>query len=346
SYLPATIDSILQQTRTDFEILVFTDDCRQIRSWFKRQPDSRLRFILQGQLNLATVFNLGIKEARGEYIAFIQPGDLWHPQKLAKQISAFDRDPELGLVHSYSISIDLQGHLTGKPIEQGGFHPGLTREDLGFRGEILAQNRLNLSTVMVRRQCFMVAGLFDPDIAVIPDWEMWIRLGRYYSFRAVPEPLVYFRQYPTGSRYDCCQLEQDLQIAIEKVYARLPPERSTQKHLSYGYASLFLAEQTLYHKHPDAAVALNYLYQALEHDLWRSLTGEFCRLRWLVFVLSYRQSDRYGHLLLLMQTTGERLEFVVHKVRTYGQNIIDWMLEEEDSIGFWRNSWVKRQGKD
>ena len=341
-YLTATIDSILQQTYPDFEVLIFTDDCRQIRSWFKRQPDRRLRFILQG-LSLATAFNRGIAEARGKYIAFIQPGDLWHSHKLAQQVCALDRHPEFGLVHSYSISIDLQGYLTSKLVKPACLNTAISCQD--SRWEILVKNRLSLSTVMLRRQCFEVVGLFDPSLAVIPDWEMWIRLSRYYHFLAIDEPLVYLRQYPTGFRHDCSRLELDLQTAIEKIYAYLPHERSPQKHLSYGYASLFLAEQTLYHKHPNAAVARNYLYQALQHAPLLALTPEFCRLRWSLLTLPYRR-DRYPHLLLLTQTVVDRLQFVVNKARKCCQHIIDWMLEEEDSIVFWKNRKVKRHGKD
>ena len=321
-YLPATIDSILQQTYSDFEILVFTNDCRQIRLWFKRQSDYRLRFILQSELNLATAFNRGITEARGKYIAFIQPGDLWHTHKLAKQVFALDRYPEVGLVHSYSISIDLQGHLTSKLIKQGCPHTAQAPKNLFSRSEILAQNRLSLSTVMLRRQCFEVVGFFDPNLPIIPDWEMWIRLSRYYHFMAVEEPLVYFRQYPTGFRHDCSKLELDLQTAIEKIYARLPVERSKQKHLSYGYASLFLAEQTLYHKHPDPAVARNYLDRVFEHDFLLALTPEFCRLRWSLFTLSYRH-HRYRHLLVLTQTVINQLQFPINRAWESSQKIID-----------------------
>ena len=343
-YLPATIDSILQQTCSDFEVLVFTNDCRQIRSWFRRQPDCRLRFILQS-LSLATAFNRGIFEAKGKYIAFIQPGDLWHTHKLAKQITALDLHPEIGLVHSYSISIDLQGHLTSKLVKQGCPNTALASKDLFSRSEILAQNQLSLSTVMLRRQCFEIVGLFDPSLTVIPDWEMWIRLSLYYHFMAVDEPLVYFRQYPTGFRHDCSKLEPDLQTAIEKVYACLPLERSPQKHLSYGYASLFLAEQTLYHKHPNPAVARNYLYQALQHDFLLALTPKFCRLRWSLFTLSYRH-ERCRHLLVLTQTVINQLQFSINKAGERCQNIIDWILGEQDSIIFWKNRKVKREGKD
>ena len=83
-YLPATIDSLLRQTAENLEIIIFSDNYREIFPWFEREPDARLRFVLQSDLGQAHTYNQGVLEARGKYIAFVQSGDLWHPSKLQK----------------------------------------------------------------------------------------------------------------------------------------------------------------------------------------------------------------------------------------------------------------------
>ena len=344
-YLPATIYSILQQTDCSFEVLVFSDDYHQIYSWFQRQPDPRLRFILQNKFNLATTLNQGIIEARGRYISLIKTGDLWHPSKLQKQVSYLDRDSQVDLIHSPSISIARHSRSlyipTRKAVRSGIDTTGNWRKG----SEILAQNQLVLSSVMLRRSCFDKVGLFDPKLQITPDWEMWIRLSHYSEFIATAEPLVYCRQLQENRRENWLRLETDLQITIEKAYALLPCEPE-KKQRSYSYASLFLAQHVLQHKNPDSAVAHNYWYQALQHDSSIIFSAEFCRLRWIIFSLNCLQSDRYYQLKQLSQAMSDRLKSIVYKVREYSQKVVNWMLEEEESIIFWKNRKVKRQGKD
>ncbi|MEO1670770.1 MAG: glycosyltransferase [Cyanobacteria bacterium J06631_2] len=350
NYLPATVDSILQQSCDDFEIIVFSDDCRQLHSWFKRQPDCRLRFILQSNLGLATTLNEGILEARGKYIAFINPGDLWHPSKLQKQVSLLDRNSHVGLVHSESMLIDYLGHSTGKIIRSGCSNAVANTlvPDVLQRSEILAQNQFVFSSVMVRRDCFEKVGLFDPQLKIIPDWEMWIRLGDRHFSMTIAEPLVYCRQHQLSNQDNWLTLELDLQKIIEQVYALIPLEqeaREKQKQLSYSYASLFLAQEMLQHKTPDPLIARNYLYQALQHQPLICLSLEFCYLRWDVFALSCRQSDRYRDLVKLAQTLAAQIKAIAAKTRAQAQIMLNWMLEEEESINFWKSRKVKQQGK-
>jgi glycosyltransferase involved in cell wall biosynthesis len=346
-HLPATINSILQQTNDDFEILVFGEHLRQIPAWFKRQPDARFRFILQNNLGLATTLNQGILEARGKYVSFINAGDLWHPQKLQQQIFCLDRHPEIGLIHSGSALIDHQDHDTSKVVYSPSQNQSFVQKaiigpirNLLQPSEMLAQNQIHRSSVMLRRSCFEVVGLFNPQLQVIPDWEMWIRLSNHTQFMAIAEPLVYCRQLPEyGSKYPsdnipehCLALETDLQKTIETVYAELPPELEQHKHRSYSYASLFLAQNILQHQNSDPAIAHNYLYQALEHDPLMFFSLDFSQLRWAIsrqlFLLHCQQSDRYRHLLRLIQDGSSRSKVIMLKTREFSQNILNWMTEE------------------
>lgn len=351
NYLPATIDSILKQSCGNFEVIVFSDDCRQLHAWFKRQPDCRLRFILQSNLGLATTLNQGILEARGKYIAFASPGDLWHPSKLQKQSSCLEYNELLGLIHSWSMSINHQGYSTGKIIKSG-YSDRTTNNllpDLLNCSEILAQNQFAFSSVMVRRHCFEYVGLFNPHLKIIPDWEMWIRLSDRYSSHVISEPLVYCRQDREGERDNWLALELDLQKTIEQIYALIPVEQESkakQKRLSYAYASLFLAHKVLQDKNPAPMIARNYLYQALQHEPLIFFSREFCHLRWVIFIFSCRQSDRFQYLLGSTMTLAQQLKMIATKTRSQAQIALNWMLEEEEGIDFWKNRKIKQQSKD
>lgn len=316
NYLPSTIKSILQQTYEEFEVLLVQDSYPQIRSWFESQFESkidpRLRFFSADNLSLAPVLNQGISATRGQYISFMSAGDLWHPTKLQQQIRCWADNPEISLIHSASWLIGHQGQDIGKivsPIKKELQDP-----------EILAQNQISLSSVMVCRSCFEMVGLFNPQLQTIPDWDLWIRLSNHGQFMAIAEPLVYCRQLREASPEYWLTLETDLHSMIETTYANLPPERSQQKHRSYGYASLFLAQNVLQQKNPDLAIVHNYCYQALEHDPYIFFSLKFCQLRWRIWRLHWRlflqQSDRYHRLRQFIQ---EVINRVLHKTKNLSQ---------------------------
>lgn len=353
NYLPATIDSICQQTYKDFEICVFSRDRHSVSSWFKEQSDPRLQFFFSEDLNLAATLNRGILAAKGKYISFIRAGDLWHPQKLEQQIFALECHPEIGLIHTCSILLPPQRQATVEnvslpqhslPVKKT-FRP-IKALTLLQSSEILAQNQICLASVMVRRQCFETVGQFEPQLEAIPDWEMWIRLRKYYQFMAIAEPLVYCHQSFALSPNYWLTLEKNLHTIIETAYADLAPELEQQKHYSYSYASLFLARNILQTKNPDPAIARNYWYQALAQDPWLLLAPAFCQLRWEIFRLDCRQSNFSGRLPQLIAVTESRLLNIMHKISHFSHNLLNWMLEEEDNIHFWHSPKVKQQGKD
>jgi glycosyltransferase involved in cell wall biosynthesis len=192
TYLPVTIDNLVRQTFTDFEVLIVNDGSSDnIVEWFSQISDSpykskahrRLRLISQSNQGISQTRNLGIMEAKGEYVAFLDADDLWHPSKLQKQVSCLDRYPEISLVHSWLLLIDKLGKSTGKVLKynlSGWVEP-----------QLLERNQIGSPSVMIRRRCFDSVGLFDPKLRAIEDWDMWIRMSRRYQFMAIAEPLTY-----------------------------------------------------------------------------------------------------------------------------------------------------------
>ena len=88
NYLPQTLKSVLQQTFTDFEILIINDGSSDdIVEWSSQISDSRVKLISQINQGVSAARNTGIRNAQGEYIAFIDADDLWEPTKLEKQVT-------------------------------------------------------------------------------------------------------------------------------------------------------------------------------------------------------------------------------------------------------------------
>ncbi len=193
--LARTLDSLLGQRFADFELLLVDDmsageTLERAQSYALRDPRVQ---ILRGDFGgVAASVNAGSSEARGAYVALALPGDVWLPDKLARQVASLDRSPPgVGLVYTWSADIDVRGAVTGRLIaaeERGEVYTRLVYEN--FVG--------GPSTVLMRRDCLhRVGGLqcrplpgADSDCGPEVFFEFLLRMAELYSFELVPDFLV------------------------------------------------------------------------------------------------------------------------------------------------------------
>ncbi len=111
--LPHSIESVLSQTFQDFELIIVDDGSidktEKVVKKFQKK-DKRIFYYFQENKGPATTRNVGIKKAKGEYIAFLDSDDMWLSKKLEKQIRIFENsnNNELGCVFSYGIIRDIK----------------------------------------------------------------------------------------------------------------------------------------------------------------------------------------------------------------------------------------------
>ena len=198
------IKSVLNQTYQDFEIIVVddgsTDNTGEIIRGFK---DKRVKYIKKYKENKGSSVarNIGIKVARGKYIALLDSDDEWLPEKLDKQIKVLQSEsPEVGVVYSNLLYIDENGKNMSKfrnPKKEGYIY-----EDL------LGKNYVGTdSTLLIRKECFNRVGLFDDLLNTQQDWDMWIRIAKYYRFALIKVPLVKYRLHSN-------QISRNLELKI------------------------------------------------------------------------------------------------------------------------------------
>ena len=255
-HLNHTINSVLRQTYHNFEVLVYGDSTLAAQADFELIRDFRLRYIFSNNSGIFSAFNQGIAEAQGKYITFLKINDFWHLSKLQKQVDCLDKEPEVGLVYSWIVPVDAQGHCQGRMIKSAA-------EECS-RTDILQRNRIHYQSVMLRRDCFKKVGLFDLSLRRVQDWDLWIRLSCHYQFMAIAQPLVFCLQLPRNNQ-SWLVMETNLQQTIEKAYDRVNSVSKVLKNRSYAYASLHLAREVLQNQKPDPLIAGNYRRQALEH---------------------------------------------------------------------------------
>jgi glycosyltransferase involved in cell wall biosynthesis len=239
-YLPETVESVLKQTLTDFEVLIINDGSSDgIVEWASQIIDSRVRLISQENQGTATARNKGIVESKGEYIAFLDADDIWEPTKLEKQVQCLDNNPLVGLVDAWTAFIEENGNSTGLVMKHD------TEGDVYKEVVETCDSTVCCgSSPMIRRSCFDTVGLFDRE-SYIEDVDMWIRIAIRYHYAVVKEPLVKYRMHPNNKSKDCQSMFRGFRQLIEKTYKSLPTEILYLRPRSYGRLYVFLAWRSI-----------------------------------------------------------------------------------------------------
>ncbi len=285
TYLPESLESVLQQTFTDFEVLIVNDGSSDnIVQWANSLTDERVKFISQSNQGVSTARNLAISKASGEYITFLDADDLWHRTKLEKQVKFLDNNPTVGLVATWVILTDEQGNLGAEvkiDFKQG-----------NIRKELIEINAIPCGSIpMVRRNCFDKVGLFDPTLRFGEDWELWARVAADYDFGLIKELLVYYRQHSKNSSKNSQEILPDFDRLIEKMYSSVPKELLPIKNKTYGRMNLYIAWKSLENK--DYKGARDFCNRATKYYPQLQYTKNYLRLKMLILVKSKLNTDVY-----------------------------------------------------
>jgi glycosyltransferase involved in cell wall biosynthesis len=185
-YLAGAIRSVLGQTWNDLELVIVddgsTDDTPAVVQPFV--ADSRIHYHRTDGLGQSRAKNLGIELSRAPLIAFLDGDDEWLPQKLERQLPLF-ADPAVGVVYTQRVLMDEKGGEHATP--QAAVARGRIDNDL------LVTNPVCFSSVVVRRTVFETVGMFDPNLQLAIDYDLWLRVARHFEFDYVDEPLVRYR---------------------------------------------------------------------------------------------------------------------------------------------------------
>ena len=169
--IAASLDSVLQQTFSDFEIIVVNDGSPDTIDLEKiLQPyQSKIVYLKQQNKRAAGARNTAIAKARGEFLAFLDSDDIWLPDHLAFQMQLFEENPALDLVYSNCISANNPTHpeefMSRCPSDGSATFLSLVRETC----------QIPISTVVARKNALVRAGLFDESLPRCDDYDMWLR---------------------------------------------------------------------------------------------------------------------------------------------------------------------------
>ncbi len=282
TYLPKTVESVLKQSFTDFEVIIVNDGSSDnIEQWVNTITDNRIKLISQKNQGTAAARNTGIAHAKGEYLAFLDSDDLWEASNLEKQVYCLDNNPDVGLVYVWIASIDENGNHLGQIYgndEQGYIWEKMLQRNVIWSG----------SAAMVRRVCFEKSGVFDQSLKYSEDWDMWIRISRNYSFAVIKEPLVYYRFHPNNKSKNHTKIKNELRLIVEKSFQSVPFELLHLRNKTYSHINFITAWKSIKYHEPDCNQAEYYRNLALKHNprlLFSKqnfqLTRDIFLIRWL-----------------------------------------------------------------
>lgn len=268
------IESVLNQTYKDFEIIVVddgsTDNTEEVIKQFQKQ-DKRIKYLLhEKNRGGSAARNTGIKAVEGEYITFLDSDDEWLPEKLEKQIIMFQSlEDKIGFVYVGSF---IEEQNTGRKMIAK--RPFLKKPAHAYK-RMLAKNLPGTcSTIMVRSDIFTEVGGFDEQLTSQQDWDFSLRVARDYQIVCVPEYLV--RRYRQGDQISANlgQTMTGVKAFIGKHHGELEKRPWIYgKHLA-GLAQLqFLYSQKLGWRTALKALRLNLLQPKLILALTLSLLG-------------------------------------------------------------------------
>ncbi len=182
-YIRHAIKSVAEQTYPNVEIIVVDDGSTDNTKDLVTNNFPSVVYVYQENQGAAAARNLGIKNSTGEYLAFLDSDDIWLPEKIARQMAAIKKNPEIKIVHT-NIRVEVDGRMrdTVYPTDH---QAGRIFEEL-----LLQQGSVVCSTLLLRRECLEKVGYFDEELRTAEDVHLFLRLAYYYDFHFLNDALT------------------------------------------------------------------------------------------------------------------------------------------------------------
>lgn len=174
-YLPQTIESVLAQTYSNWELII-VDDCstddspRIIEDYALRYPGKIRAILLDKNVGQAAASNIGLGQARGEYISLIASDDVATPNRLEEAVAYLDAHPSVAAAFSKVAYIDGQGNPVIPAIDM--FNVQVT----DLRSQLLEQNLLCATSCTARTQVIQALRGVNPQLGHVEDYDLWLHM--------------------------------------------------------------------------------------------------------------------------------------------------------------------------
>ena len=252
-YIGQTVESVLNQTYSNFEVIVVDDGSTDGTKKALLKYASRLKYIFQSNSERGASRNKGLKESKGEFIAFLDSDDLWLPEKLNEEISQLLSNASAGVVYSDVDLIDANGNYL-KTIKRKGYQGNVTEQ-------LLCDNFISIGGHLIRTKLLrqINGSREERELSGSEDWEMWVRLSRITDFVYLPKSMVKIRTHDSNTMINPDGMNRSMTYALKLMessdYLSAPQKRllyKTKAHIQLINAINYCTA----HKSGDAVAAL------------------------------------------------------------------------------------------
>jgi len=180
--LPRTLDSVLAQSHPAFEVIVVDDASTDSTADLLDTYEHVKCVTFTQNQGVSAARNAGIRQASGEWIALLDSDDSWAIDKLARQVAAANREPEILIFHTDEIWI-----RNGVRVNPMGKH---AKPDGWVYEASLALCCVSPSSILLHRSVLQQCGMFDESLPACEDYDLWLRLFSRFPVRLIDEMLV------------------------------------------------------------------------------------------------------------------------------------------------------------
>jgi glycosyltransferase involved in cell wall biosynthesis len=212
-FVTQAIDSVLAQTVLPLQIIVVddgsTDDtCERLLPYLQH-----IQYVRQANQGVSATRNNGVREATGDFVAFLDADDVWHPRKLELQMEVFACHPDLALLGTGSFDWPTRAF---PEVAQDGPAP----EERVPWEQLVVKNYLVTSSVVARRAVLLQAGPFDTAMQGPEDRDLWLRVAELAPIANLHLPLMGYRQVPGSVSKQARRCQAGMRRILDKIGER------------------------------------------------------------------------------------------------------------------------------
>lgn len=270
NYLRRALDSVLAQETRPHEIIVIDDGSTDDTPNILKEYGSQIVVKRTANAGVAASRNEALRMATGNFVAFLDHDDRWFKNKLKKQLEAFDRYPEVGVVccnfavrHTHSGN-RMMKHFSGlRHRDALNFNAPLAGDV--FRHLIHEHFVGTTSTPLIRRDVVEKVGPFNPKYKSSQDFDYWLRCALVTKFLVLEDVLMYKKNHPQNISHNTLRTQQfHLQILLDT--RRREAEASYQRKLEPVFAEAiketYYTLGNVYYERGDIAQSFGHYWKA------------------------------------------------------------------------------------
>jgi len=243
NYLKEAIDSALNQTYKNVEIIVVNDGSTDNTEEIAKSYGDKIRYFFKENGGVSSALNLGLREMKGEYFSWLSHDDVYCPEKIEKQIEYLKTfDSENVILYSDHEVINEKSKVTDALIRD---HRLLEKKS----EYAVLRGCVNGNTLLIPKKAFDDYGFFDEKLRCAQDYAKWFEMMKTYKFLHISDILAKYRIHKTQETSNNPKVVtegNELWIRMMKELPRETKERLEESELNFYTQMVFFLRQTPY----------------------------------------------------------------------------------------------------